>query len=189
MLLSDDLIHVSNLLNAGKVILYPTDSIWGLGCDPFNKAAVERVYEIKKRDRDKPFILLVQTIDELKKYIVDIHPRVESLLHYHNKPLTVIYRASQALPEYITSDKNTVAIRVINEPVISKLLGHFGKPLVSTSANIQGTPFPASFGDISQDIIEQADYVFQYKREATAPSEPSVLISFNNKGQLHFIRE
>ena len=115
----DNLDEVKDMLDHGKVILCPTDTIWGLSCDAFNKEAVQRIFSIKNRDFNKPLILLVDSIQHLKKYITSIHPRIETLIHYHRRPVSVIYDANNKLPDYLSNEKNTIAIRVVKNSYTS----------------------------------------------------------------------
>ena len=185
--MEDNFENIIDLLEQGKVILYPTDTIWGLGCDALNTDAIKKIYKIKKRELDKPFIVLVSSIEMLKDYIQDIHPRVETLLLYHKRPLTLIYPKGKNLPA-ILMKKKKIAIRIIKEPLIAKLIEKFGRPIVSTSANIAGTDFPKSYNEINKEIIEAVDYTFKYKQSDTHPGSPSVIATYNKNGKLKFLR-
>lgn len=186
-LYTDNFAEIIELLNAGKIILYPTDTIWGLGCDAMNKEAIEKIYTIKERVPDKPFIILVSDIDMLKSYIKDIHPRVETLLSHHTRPLTVIYKAKKNIPE-ILLENGKVAIRVIVEEKIAELIRQFGRPIVSTSANISNEDFPENFESINSKIKAAVDYIFHYKRNDKELRAPSVIASFSKSGKLKFHR-
>ncbi len=180
-------IAISNL-KKGKIILYPTDTIWGIGCDATNEKAIRKIYKIKKREINKPFIVLVSDIEMLKKYVEDLHPRIETLLYYHNRPLTIIYKKSKNLPGILTGEHGSIAIRVIKEKVISKIIKEFGKPIVSSSANIAGEPFPKSFKEISEEVKTSVDYILPYKQEDKNSTTPSVIAKYNKNGKLKFIR-
>jgi len=184
----DELDVIDNTLTNGGIILYPTDTIWGIGCDAFNLKAIENIYKIKRRPRELPFILLVSSIAMLKRY-VNIHPRLETLLVYHKKPLTLIYTEVDGLPEGILSEEGTIGIRVTLDPFCRDIIHKLDGPLVSTSANISGDPFPKSFHDISADIIRNMDYIVNHRQKDTEEGLPSVLAEFNKKGDLFFIRE
>jgi len=178
----------STALKRGHVVLYPSDTIWGLGCDIRNESAVERVYEIKNRDRSKPFILLVNSIEMLKKYIVFIHPRVETLLTHHTKPLTIIYEASAEVPPYLLNEKRTIGVRVTHDPFCSGVIDAMGQALISTSANVAGEDAPQSFDEISEKIRELTDYTVDAVLDKPHPQLPSVIATFNKKGELDFLR-
>ena len=188
LLMPKELDFYSDELRKGKVILYPTDTIWGIGCDATNLSAVEYVYKIKNRDRDKPCILLVESIDHLKKYVIDLHPRIENLLLYYHKPTTIIYKANQTLHPSLLNKDGTIAIRLIRHDFCSKLIEKLGRPLISTSANIQGEPFPKSFDDVSQEIKSKVDCIVDQHYESETNSEPSIMLSYNETGELKFIR-
>jgi L-threonylcarbamoyladenylate synthase len=176
-------------LENGKVILYPTDTIWGLGCDAMNVKAIENIYRIKKRSVDLPLIVLVDGIDMLKKYATRVHPRVETLLSLHEKPLTIIYPAVEGLPDILFSAKKTVGIRVARDAFCQEMIRTFGRPVVSTSANVSGAPWPHGFGEISSEILKEADYVVRYRRDEKHTGEPSVVASYNARGMLTFLRD
>ncbi len=180
-------IAISNL-KKGKIILYPTDTIWGIGCDATDEEAIKRIYKIKNRDINKPFIVLVSDIEMLRKYVENLHPRIETLLYYHNRPLTIIYKKSKNLPKILTGDMGSIAIRVIKEKVITKLIEEFGKPIVSSSANIAGEPFPKSFKDINEKIKKEVDYILPYKQNLLNDTTPSVIAKYNRNGKLKFLR-
>ena len=186
-ILSDNISEIVDLLHRGKTILYPTDTIWGIGCDATNTEAIERIYEIKKRDRTKPLIILVSDIEMLKKYVPHLHPRIETLLVYHKRPLTLLHKNTTGLPEILLKKKKA-AIRIVKEPFIASVIKQLGKPITSTSANIAGQEFPKSFNEISPEIIRAVDYVFRYRQNDTAQYTPSVIATYNNRGILKFLR-
>ena len=188
MWLTEDIEKAVETVVTGGIILYPTDTIWGLGCDATNEKAVLKIYKIKERDLNKPLICLVSSIAMLKEYTTSIHPRVETLLSYHERPLTIVYPAAQNLPEVLTGEDGSVAIRLVQDPFCQELIDSIGKPLVSTSANLAGEPFPSKFGEISSHVIKRSDYVCKYRRNDTTPTPPSVVARYDNKGQLDFIR-
>ena len=173
-------------LKMGGILIYPTDTIWGIGCDPENKSAVERIFQIKKRDRDKPFILLVSDIEMLKRYVY-IHPRIETLLVVHQKPLTLIYSEVKNLPDHLLGPDGSIGIRICKHPFTNDLISRYNKPLVSTSANFSGDPFPASFDDINPKLLRLMDHVVRPQLKERNGS-PSVVATFNHKGELSFLR-
>ena len=169
--------------------MYPTDTIWGLGCDPFNLSALKNLNVLKKRDPEKKFILLVDSIKHLKNYVPHIHPRIETLLYYHTHPLTVVYSNPINLPDHLLSEDETVAIRVTLNPFCRRLIERYDRPLISTSANIAGTPFPKNRADIDQRIIDGVDYVVSEEPPETQDPSPSVFVKYDKKGELIFLRE
>ncbi len=174
------------LLNDG-VMLSPTDTIWGLGCSLGSEKGVKRIYKIKKRDPSKPLILLVNNIDMLKHYVRKIHPRIETLLAHHIQPLTIIYPKSNNVPDYaVTGD--TVAIRIIKHAFLESIIDELDQPLLSTSANVSGQPYPRSYKEISKRIVSDVDYIVDDVYESDNPS-PSILARFDDKGNLLVLRE
>lgn len=187
MLFCDEIASVINTLKQGGTIIYPTDTIWGIGCDPFNEAAVGNLFYLKKRPRSKPLLLLVDSIKMLKQY-VNIHPRVETLLVYHKQPLTLIYKADKRIPEHLTTEIRTIGIRVVLDDFCKEVIKTFGSPITSTSANFSGSPFPTSFQDIDSRFLQIADYVVKYKQQERSNGKPSVIASFDSEGELSFFR-
>jgi len=181
--------EVVDTLKKGGIILYPTDTIWGLGCDAQNEKSIEKIYAIKQRAQSAPLILLVDSVEMLKDYVPRIHPRVETLMSMHQKPLTIVYSGVEGLPSVLYSEKNTLAIRVVQDKFCQAMIRDFGAPIVSTSANESGQPWPKGFGEISSEIIKAVDYVVRHRREEKVTGEPSVIATYNSKGNLHFLRE
>jgi L-threonylcarbamoyladenylate synthase len=177
------------LKNSG-VILLPTDTIWGLSADITDDSAIEKIISIKKRVPEKGFICLVDSLEMLKTYVGKLHPRIETLLHYHHRPLTVIYDAP-ILPvsKHICANDGSIAIRIVQDPFCANLIKLFGKPIVSTSANVSGSPFPTGFGSISSEILQQVDFVVRYKQHTKETVMPSTIVRLSNDEELDFIRE
>jgi len=186
---TDNFENIANILVDDGIILYPTDTIWGLGCDATNQVAVERVYNLKQRDRSNPFVLLVDSIEMLKEYVVALHPRLETLMMYHTRPMTVIYEQAKNLPPNVVGSEGSVAIRVAHDSFCRHLIRAVGKPLVATSANISNQPFPAIFGEISSQVIQGVDYVTKHRRTDKTPKKPSVIVRYDGKGELVFLRD
>lgn len=178
----------AGILVNGGVILYPTDTIWGLGSDILNEKAVDRIYTIKRRQRNSPLIILTSSIEMLKCYVKEIPPRLEDLLNFHEKPLTVIYKEVQDIPDFLLAEDKTVAIRVTKEFYSKGLIEAFGRPITSTSANVTGAPFPKGFGEIQSSIIERVDFISTYKRELMTEQMPSVIVRYDQNGDLEFVR-
>lgn len=181
--------RINKVLEDDGIILYPTDTIWGLGCDATNPIAIERIYNLKQRDRSKPFVLLVDGIEMLKEYVAELHPRLETLMLHHTRPMTVIYDAAKNLPPNAIGFNGTVAIRIAHDPFCKHLISQFNKPLIATSANISEEPFPTIFGEISSQVIKGVDYVVRHRRHDKTPKTPSVIVKYDGKGELVFLRE
>ena len=184
-----DLNNIITILNQGGLILYPTDTIWGLGCDPFNQDSIQRLNYLKNRDPEKKFILLVDSISHLKRHVPHIHPRVETLLYYHTHPLTVVYQNPIHLPDFLINEDGTIAIRITQNPFCKELIKEFDKPIISTSANKSGEPFPQNKGEIDEDIIHNVDYIVHGHFSESKNSSPSVIVKYDKKGDLIFLRE
>jgi len=176
-------------LRSGGVLLYPTDTIWGIGADMRNKAAAEQVYKIKNRDGSKPLIYLVSSLEMLKDYTADLHPRIETLLFYHNKPLTLIHKAASKVPDWAKSDEGTIAIRITTDAFCRRIIEKLGRPISSTSANVSGERFPSSYSDISEAILQQVDGIANPFPEKKASALPSVLARYDQEGQLIVLRQ
>ena len=183
-----DLEPIITCLKNGGTILFPTDTIWGIGCDATRIEAVEKVFEIKKRDRHKPFVLLVSSVDMLKEYVEQVHPRVETLLAFHQRPLTIIYPKAKNLAPNACAADGSVAIRIVTDPFCQQLIASFAKPLVATSANVADTPAPAHFGEISSSIIVGVNYVVKHRQMDKNMDQPSVIARIQPNGELEFIR-
>lgn len=187
MQFGDEVSNVIKTLETGGTIIYPTDTIWGIGCDPFNESALGNLFYLKKRPTSKPVLLLVDSIQMLKQY-VKIHPRVETLLVYHRQPLTIIYKADKRLPSFLTSKDHTIGIRIVLEPFCQEVIRRYGKPITSTSANFSGKAFPKNYNEIEDSFLSVADYVVQHGQHEEYEGSPSVIATFNREGELSFLR-
>lgn len=184
----DPISNIVDTLKQDGVILYPTDTIWGLGGSIKSESATEKIYAIKKRERQKPLLLLVDSIKMLKRYIKEIHPRVETLMVYHKQPLTIIYEANHRIPSYLLCGGTSIAIRVVQDEFCKSLINLLGHPITSTSANIASKPSPRYFHEINDEVIRSSDYVVQYRQEDTTKAKASVIAKFDYDGNLFFIR-
>jgi L-threonylcarbamoyladenylate synthase len=183
-------IELENAANAvlhNKVILYPTDTIWGIGGHALNEEVYEKINQIKRRPVEKSFILLVNGIEMLNEYVSDIHPRIETLLELYEKPLTLIYSKFKNLPVKVFPN-GTVAIRLCKDPFCQELIKRIAMPLISTSANLAGMPSPKCFGEISEQIRTQVDYIVNYRTEERTKGTSSQIARFNDEGELSFLR-
>lgn len=175
-------------LENGGLILYPTDTTWGIGCDATNRDAIEKAYELKKRSRSKPFYLLVSSIEMLKKYVERVHPRVETLLVYHERPLTVIYDQGINLPSNLLAADGSIGVRLAKDEYCRNLIEEFGRPIVATSANISEEPCPGHFGEISSSIIIGVDHVVKHRQMDKEMNQPSVVARIGEDSELEFLR-
>ncbi len=188
-LLRDDISDISNLLLEGSIICYPTDTIWGIGCDATNEEAIAKVSALKGRTPEKGYVLLVSSIEMLKEYVPKIHPRLETLLSFHKRPLTVIYDRNQGLPAAVKAPNGSVAIRVTQDEFCCELIESLGRPIVSTSANKSSEPFPPTFGMVSSEILGGVNYVVKYRQDDKEPGEPSSIAKLDRHLELEFLRE
>lgn len=185
----DQIADIVRTLALGGTILYPTDTIWGVGCDATNEDAVQKIYDLKQRNTGKGFVILVSDLQMLREYVRHVHPRIDTLLAYHTRPITVIYDKSKNLPNNVTAPDDSIAVRVANDPFCRELISTFGKPLVATSANVSNKGFPHHFGEISSEIIEGVDYVVKYRQSDKSKHEPSVIVRMSEGEELDFVRE
>jgi L-threonylcarbamoyladenylate synthase len=181
--------EILNVLRRGDTILFPTDTVWGIGCDATNVEAVEKVNHVKNRPSGKGYVLLVDSIEMLKNYVMHVHPRIETLLGYHERPLTIIYDEGVGLAPNVLGTDGSVAIRIVKDAFCRELILQFGKPLVATSANVSGAALPTHYGEISSDVLEKVDFVVKIKQDSKERGEPSVIARLNEFEELDFIRE
>jgi L-threonylcarbamoyladenylate synthase len=187
--LPEDINRAVDTIKSGGLILYPTDTIWGIGCNATNPDAIAAVYRLKDRPPEKPMVVLVSSIEMLKSYALKVHPRIETLLEFHSKPLTVVYPSTQGLPDILKAQDGSIAIRVVRDGFCQQLIERCGYPLVSTSANQTNQSYPNTFGEISSNIFKGVDYVCKYRQGSRRFQPPSVIATFNKRGALDFIRE
>ena len=176
-------------LEAGKIILYPTDTVWGIGCDATNAEAVDRVLALKDRERGKGLICLVDSLEMLLTYVDFVHPRLQTLLAHHQRPLTMIYPNADGLAGGVYAADGSAALRITSDPYCKSLIGSFGRPIVSTSANKRGEPHASSFGTVSSDVITQVDHVVRYRQRERSEAEPSVIARWNDNNEIEPLRQ
>ncbi|MDR0508022.1 MAG: threonylcarbamoyl-AMP synthase [Dysgonamonadaceae bacterium] len=187
--MEEEIKKTCEILRQGGVILYPTDTVWGIGCDATNEKAVRRIYEIKKRSDAKSMLVLLGSASELEYYVDDVPNVAFNLIEVADKPLTVIYSNAKNVAQNIISDDGSLGIRITNEEFSQKLCRKFRNPIVSTSANISGEPAPDIFSKINDEIIRSVDYVVNYRREDNHSSRPSSIIKIGAGGLIQIIRE
>lgn len=178
---------LGQLLKQDKVVICPTDTIWGLSCSVNSESATKRIYDIKERALGKPFILLVSDLSMLKRYVVNIHPRIETLLVHHKKPLTVIYSQPRFIPQYALATDGSIGIRIVQDETCAAIIRSVNTPLVSTSANYSSAPSPGTYQEIDQNLLTQVDYVATFNRDDEIRT-PSVIIKYDEEGQIEIIR-
>jgi L-threonylcarbamoyladenylate synthase len=183
-----DILHCLEVLGRGGIILYPTDTIWGIGCDATNPDAVNRIFRLKHRDATKSMIVLVADHRDVNRYTSQVHPFITEYLEKAIVPTTVIYEGAVGLAENLIAEDGTIAIRIVREDFCRHLIKRFRKPLVSTSANRSGIESPKNFAEISDEIIGGVDYAVKYRRKDDTMTRPSTLIRFDKNGKLILLR-
>jgi len=189
MISQNDINNALEVLKSGGIILYPTDTIWGLGCDATNQEAVERIFRIKKREDSKKMLVLMENPALLDRYVDDIPEIAWDLVELSTKPITIIYPKAKNLAPGLIADDGSIGIRFTKEEFTSRLLQRFRRPLVSTSANCSGSKSPSFFDEISTEIKNQADYIVNYRQEDHTKSLPSSIIKLFSDGRIDIIRK
>lgn len=194
----DDLNAALQVLRDGGIIVYPTDTVWGIGCDATNADAVAKIYALKQREDSKSMLVLLDSPAKLNYYIADIPDTAWTLLEAagdqpsdsgDTKPLTIIYPKARNLAANLIAEDGSIGIRITDEPFSKALCERLRHPIVSTSANISGQPTARCFADIDQAVLEQADYVCRFRRNDDSEHEPSSIIKVNVDGTFNIIRE
>lgn len=178
-----------DVLKKGGVILYPTDTIWGIGCDATNPAAVEKIYKIKQRAESKAMLVLINDSSQLDKYVETVPDIAYELIDVAVKPLTIIYDEAIGLASNLIASDGSIGIRVTKEEFSHQLCKRFRKPIVSTSANVSGKKSPATFREIDNAILESVDYVVNYRQEDDCALKSSEIIKLSKSGTIKIIRK
>ena len=191
----DDIEAALRVLREGGIIVYPTDTVWGLGCDATNAEAVARLYALKRREDSKSMLVLLDSPAKLNYYVKDIPEAAWQLLEASEcspaealRPLTIIYPGARNMASNLIAEDGSIGIRITGEPFSKTLCERLHHPLVSTSANISGEPTARFFDEIAPEILAQADYVCRYRRDDDVPCEPSSIIKINADGSFKIIR-
>ena len=185
----DDIKAAIAVLQKGGIILYPTDTIWGLGCDAGNEDAVQRIYAIKNRVDSKSMLVLMENAALIERYVDEVPDVAYDLIELTDKPLTIIFDGAKNLAKNLIAEDGSIGIRITSEAFSSELIRRFKRPIVSTSANISGSPSPARFSDIDQGIIDSVDFVVKYRQNDTQIAVPSSIIKLGKGGEIKIIRE
>ena len=176
------------VLESGGLILYPTDTIWGIGCDATNEAAVEKIFTLKKRIETKALIVLIADERSLLQYVASPHIEVFDYIQGVSKPTTIIYENAIGLAGNLLAEDGSVGIRICADEFCKHLIKRFRKPIVSTSANVSGFPPPKVFSDIDIAVKQGVDYVVHYRQDDTIPVEPSAVVKCNKDGSFTILR-
>jgi len=185
----EDLVKAVEVLRSGGIILYPTDTIWGIGCDATNPVAVKRIYEIKQRQDTKSMLVLMENPNLLNSYIAEVPEIAWELIEVADSPLTIIYPGAKNLATNLLAADGSVGIRITNEAFTQQLIQRFRKPVVSTSANISGQKSPQNFAEISDEIKKSVDYIVGFRQDDFTRSNPSGIIKLGVGGQIEIIRK
>ena len=183
-----ELDRAKDCLQRGGVILYPTDTLWGLGCDATNENAVDRIYQIKKRSDSKSMLILVADLEMLESLVETIPDEAHEIIEHSDRPTTIIYPAARNLAANLLAGDGSIGIRLTSDPFCRSLIRITGRALVSTSANISGEPAPGLFSDISATILSRADYVVNWRRDEQNPAQPSSIVKIEPDGGFTIIR-
>jgi L-threonylcarbamoyladenylate synthase len=186
--MTEELKKAQEVLYRGGLILYPTDTIWGIGCDATNEDAVRRVYELKKRVDSKAMLVLVDSPAKLQFYVREVPEVAWDLVDLAEKPLTIIYPGARNLAANLLAEDGSVGIRMTKEQFTHNLCQRFRKAIVSTSANVSGNPSPGNFSEISAEIRNGVDYIVNYRQEEKTAAVPSSIIKLGLGGQIQIIR-
>jgi len=188
MIFVTDIEEALTVLLSGGLVLYPTDTVWGIGCDATNPAAVAKIYALKKRSDEKSMIVLLADENDIPKYVTQPNPKIFDYIKGIHKPTTFIYEGAINLAKNMIQGDGSIGIRLTNDPFCKKLIRRFGKPLVSTSANISGYPTPSIFEDVDFEIKSGVDYIVQHRQDDVTAASPSAIVKLNADGSLNIIR-
>jgi L-threonylcarbamoyladenylate synthase len=184
----NDIDNCLNILESGGIILYPTDTIWGIGCDATNASAVRQIFRLKNREEKKSMIILVDDQSMISQYVLNPSEKILSLISTSQKPTTAIFKNAINLPFNLINEDGSVAIRIVRDDFCNQLIEKMKKPLVSTSANISGEKFPQNFNEVSEQIKNGVDYIVQHRQNDFSKSTPSSIIKLNEQDEIDIIR-
>jgi L-threonylcarbamoyladenylate synthase len=187
--MKEDIDNALRILNNGGIILYPTDTIWGLGCDATNETAVAKINKLKGRSEEKSLIVLLDSDHKLQSYVNEIPEVAYQLIEYAENPLTIIFDGAKNLAKAAINTDGSIGIRIVKHPFCEQLLQRFRKPIISTSANISGKVSPKFFDEIEPEIINCVDYVVQFEQDNHTPKKPSTIIKLGPSGQFKLLRK
>ena len=185
----DDIVQALDVLNSGGLILYPTDTIWGIGCDATNEEAVRKIYSLKQREDSKALLVLMNNPNRLTQYITEVPEIVWELIDVNDKPMTIIYPKAKNLAKNLIAANGSIGIRITQDEFCDKLLTRFKKPIVSTSANISGQPSPAIFDQIDEEIKQGVNYIVNWRQDDLAQRPASSIIKIDKAGRIEVLRK
>lgn len=188
-MLRDEVNKTLEVLKKGGLILYPTDTIWGIGCDATNVEAVDKIYKLKGRDAGKSMIILLDSDSKLPSYVSEIPDVAYDLIEYAERPLTIIYSGAKNLAPNAIHQDGSIGIRIVKHEFCQQLIQRFRKPIISTSANVSMLPSPSNFMQISETIINGVDYVVNLEQEDLSQKRSSIIMKLEPDGKFAFIRK
>jgi L-threonylcarbamoyladenylate synthase len=186
--MNDELIRTLETLKNGGTILYPTDTIWGIGCDATQDAAVQKIFKIKARDDTRQMLILIDEAANIGKYVKNVPDIAFAFIESAKRPLSIVFQDAMNLAPSLIGEDNTIGIRVVRDDFCRELIRKLGSPVVSTSANISGTPPPSGFSSISREIRDSVDYIVKWRQDDETSSAASDIIKFGEKGEVIKIR-
>lgn len=186
--IDNDIAQCLLTLTDGGLILYPTDTVWGIGCDATVPLAVSAIYKLKKREESKSMLVLLSSISDLHTYVKHVPENIHQLIDSFNSPTTVIYNDAMNLAPNLINTDGTIGIRIVQDPFCKLLINKFGRPIVSTSANVTGVPTPQMFKEITQEIKDGVAYIAQHRQNEITPVQPSRVIKLHANGEYEILR-
>ncbi len=188
--MNNEVKKATEVLKSGGIILYPTDTVWAIGCDATNEEAVRKIYSLKQRaSTNKVMLVLMENQNQLTSYVEDVPEVAWELIEVSDKPLTIIYSGAKNLAPNLVSDDGSIGIRITCDRFCEALIRAFRKPIVSTSANISGEKTAITFPEISEEILNGVDYIVDWRRDEQSPAEPSSIIKLGSGGEINIIRK
>ncbi len=187
--MNEDIQRALEVLKSGGIILYPTDTIWGIGCDACNAEAVDKVFKIKGRDAKKSMIILLDSPGKIASYVEEVPDVAYDLVEFAEKPLTIIYSQAKNLAPNVINQDGSIGIRITGDEFSKRLIQRFRKPIVSTSANLSNQSSPANFSEIAAELLSAIDYVVKWKQEDAQAQRPSTIMKLEPDGRFIFLRK
>ena len=187
-MLKDEVAKALNVLQQGGIILYPTDTIWGIGCDATNTEAIKKIFALKQRNEAKSMIILLDNDNKLQSYVNEVPEIAYQLMEYAENPLTLVMPGAKNISPVLIAEDGSVGIRVTNHDFCQQLIQRLRKPLVSTSANSSGQASPKNFGDVASEIINVVDYVVDLEQHDLSEKKPSTIMRLQPDGRFEFLR-
>jgi L-threonylcarbamoyladenylate synthase len=187
--MDEDITQAVKVLSEGGIILYPTDTIWGIGCDATNAAAVDKIFRLKQRSNTKAMIILLDSENRLQQYIREVPEIAWQLIEVDDKPLTIIYHGAKNLAANLVAENGSIGIRIVKDLFCQKLIGRLRRPIVSTSANISGQKSPANYDEITMEIRDGVNYIVKWRQKETGSGQASSIIELGASGEFKILRQ